>query len=68
MYFKIIDGKPYYYNDGAVYEVKIDNGAITLGRMAKLEYDGALYTVPELVAKCKVLSSITSTSAREKKK
>ena len=67
MYFKIIDGKPYYYNDGAVYEVKIDNGAITLGKMVNLEYDEALYTVPELVAKCSVLSSITSASAKGKK-
>jgi len=68
MYFKIIGGKPYYYMDGIVYETKIEGDSVTLGKAVSLEYDGALYTVPELKAKCAILSSISNTAASTKKK
>ena len=54
--------------DGIVYETKIEGDSVTLGKAVSLEYDGALYTVPELKAKCTILSSISNTAASAKKK
>lgn len=66
MLFKIIDGKPYYFKDGAVYQTSIDGGSVTVGEKESIEQTDGVYTIHEIRAKCSVLSSITEKKVKSK--
>ncbi len=68
MLFKIIDGKPYLWSNGRIFQVNIeDGGKVVAGEEVSLPHNDRIYTIHEIKAKCKVLSSIEAAKEPVKK-
>lgn len=68
--FAIIDGKPYLVSAGTAYPTKVmpETKGFIYSSEGAFGYDGpAPYTLPEVIAKCEVLDSMSALKKPEKK-